>query len=83
VAALSLPVQVVIVKHALNIRSTNYIVAEKKVTTEAITHHHHHHMTSDATSAPVLPVSMGALAHGGANSGSAGSLAALGGARRK
>lgn len=74
-----LPMLVVIFKHALNIKSTNYIVAEKKVTTEA------HHLGSDL--GPALPVSMGALGHGGAGlGGSAGSLSALGGAagaRRK
>ncbi|KAI8471907.1 MAG: hypothetical protein J3K34DRAFT_520114 [Monoraphidium minutum] len=73
-----LPMVVVIVKHALNIRSTNYIVAEKKATAEACL---------DPATPPALPISMGALAGGGGGlGGSASSLASLsgsgGGARR-
>jgi hypothetical protein len=70
-----LPMLVVIFKHALNIRSTNYIVAEKKATREA-----------EPSPAPPgdggLPVSLSAL--GGAG-GSGGALSGLGGAggRRK
>jgi hypothetical protein len=73
-----LPMLVVIFKHALNIRSTNYVVAEKKVTREA------EPSPAPPVDAPLggLPVSMGAL---GAAGGSGGSLSALGGSggRRK
>ena len=56
--------------------STNYIVAEKKASTES---QHHHGLGADPANAPTLPVSSGL-------SGSTGSLAVMGpstGARRK
>jgi hypothetical protein len=66
------------------VRSTNYIVAEKKATLEPPHHHHHHHhvLAAEPANGPTLPVSMGALGNGG----SAGSLSAMGpgaGSRRK